>query len=200
MKVLVAALFFFSLSFEVFALKIGEVKPLVQAEAPLRNIDGKEIFLSKMSGENGTLVIFSCNHCPFVKAWEDRIVALGNEYMKKGFGVVMINSNDPAKEPEDSFEKMQERAKQKGIQFPYVVDSTSDFAREFGATKTPEFFLFNTNIKLVYNGAIDDNSEDAKAVKKTFLKDAMDALLAGKAIPQKETKAIGCGIKFRKRA
>lgn len=177
-------------------LKLGASMPAFNET--FLNVDGKELKLADVKGKKGTLVIFSCNHCPFVKAWEDRIVALGNESLAKGFGVIQINSNDPSREKEDSFEKMQERGKQKGMKFPYVVDATSNAARAFGATKTPELFLFDAKGTLVYTGAIDDNSEEPQAVEERFAKDAIEAVLAGKPVTKGETKAIGCGIKFRK--
>jgi peroxiredoxin len=177
------------------ALAIGDGIP--NKTDKLKNVDGKEITLADEAGAKGTLVVFTCNHCPYVKAWEDRIAALGNEYDKKGIGVIAINSNNPAKNPEDGFEGMQARAKDKKLDFPYAVDETSGVAKAFGATKTPEVFLFDANGKLAYHGAVDDNSESADGVKAHYLKDAMDAVLAGKAASPAETKALGCGIKFR---
>jgi peroxiredoxin len=179
----------------VFALAIGEGIP--SKDHKLKNVDGKEITLAEKAGEKGTLVVFTCNHCPYVKAWEDRIAALGNEYSKKGIGVVAINSNNPAKNADDGFEGMQQRAKDKKLDFPYAVDETSGVAKAFGATKTPEVFLFDAQGKLAYHGAVDDNSESAEGVKAHYLKDALDAVIAGKPASPAETKALGCGIKFR---
>jgi peroxiredoxin len=179
----------------VFALAIGEGIP--SKDHKLKNVDGKEITLAEKAGEKGTLVVFTCNHCPYVKAWEDRIAALGNEYGKKGIGVVAINSNNPAKNADDGFEGMQQRAKDKKLDFPYAVDETSGVAKAFGATKTPEVFLFDAQGKLAYHGAVDDNSESAEGVKAHYLKDALDAVIAGKPASPAETKALGCGIKFR---
>jgi peroxiredoxin len=179
----------------VFALAIGDGIP--SKTDKLKNVDGTEITLGQKAGEKGTLVIFTCNHCPYVKAWEDRIAALGNEYGKKGIGVVAINSNNPAKNPDDGFEGMQARAKEKKLEFAYAVDETSGVAKAFGATKTPEVFLFDGQGKLAYHGAVDDNSESADGVKAHYLKDALEAVVAGKAVSTAETKALGCGIKFR---
>ena len=162
----------------------------------MKNVDGTEVSIADVTGKEGTLVIFSCNHCPFVKAWQDRIASIGNAAKGKGVGVIVINSNDPASYPEDSFTEMQSRAKQLGFTFPYVVDATSDVAREFGATRTLEAFLFDKGGKLVYHGAIDD-SQKVDQVAKHFLQDAIDAATAGKDIPVKETKFVGCGIKYR---
>lgn len=173
------------------------------AEAPmkstaLKSTDGKERTIAGVAGPKGTLVIFTCEHCPYAKGWAGRIVALGNEYAKKGVGVIAINPNDPSDHAEDDFEHMVASVQKSKAEFPYVVDATSDVARAFGATKTPEAFLFDAKGKLVYHGAIDDNYEKADAVKKTYLKDALDALVNGRAIAVTETKSIGCGIKFRK--
>lgn len=177
------------------ALAIGDGIP--EKSQKLKNVDGKEITLGEEAGSKGTLVVFTCNHCPYVKAWEDRIAALGNEYEKKGIGVVAINSNNPAKNAEDGYEGMQQRAKDKKLEFPYAVDETSGLAKAFGATKTPEVFLFDASGKLAYHGAVDDNSESAEGVKAHYLKDAMDNVIAGKPAAPAETKALGCGIKFR---
>lgn len=179
-------------------IKLGDKMPATDVK--MKNVDGKEITIADVAGPNGTLVIFSCNHCPFVKGWEARTAEIGNTYRPKGIGVIQINSNDPASFPEDSFEEMQARAKKLGLQFPYVVDATSDVGRAFGATRTPEFFLFDKDGKLVYHGALDDNSRDASKAQNHYLKDALEALLAGKPIPVAETKAVGCTIKFRPKA
>jgi peroxiredoxin len=175
-------------------LKLGE--PVPMSTAKMKNVDGREVSIAEVAGKNGTLVIFSCNHCPFVKAWETRIAALGNAYSKKGIGVICINSNDPKQKPEDSFEQMQQRAKQRGFQFPYTVDAGSEVARAFGATRTPEVFLFDKHGRLVYHGAIDDNHKSAEQVKQHYLRDALEALLAGNEIAVKQTRALGCTIKW----
>lgn len=179
---------------QAWALELGDVAP--KSDVKMKNVDGKELSVADVKGVKGTLVIFSCNHCPFVKAWEERITALGNGALKQGVGVIQINSNDPAKAG-DTYEAMQDRAKARGFQFPYVVDADSGVARAFGATRTPEVFLFDAAGKLVYHGAIDDNHKDAAAAKEHYLKDALDALVAGKEITVKTTKAVGCSIKFR---
>lgn len=177
-------------------LKLGAKAPM--ADVKMKSVDGKDYTIAGVKGENGTLVMFSCNHCPWVIAWEDRIAEIGNAYQKKGFGVIVINPNDPGVKGEDSYEEMVQRAKEKGFEFPYVVDATSDVARAFGATRTPEVFLFDTAGKLVYHGAIDDNARNPEAIEKHYLKDALNAMVAGKAIPTAQTKALGCTIKWRK--
>ena len=176
-------------------LPIGATIPML--DVAMKNVDGKELNLKSIVQPAGTLVVFTCNHCPFAKRWESRIIELGNAYAAQGIGVVAINANDPKAYPDDSFEAMQVRAKEKGMEFPYVVDATSNVARAFGATKTPEAFLFDKNGKLVYHGAIDDNGEEPSKVENRYLKLALEAVLAGNEVPVKETKSIGCGIKFR---
>lgn len=178
-------------------LAIGTKLPATDAK--LKNpADGKELTLGKVAGKKGTLVVFTCNHCPYAKAWEERIVELGNVYAKKGIGVVLVNANDSSKNAGESPENVAARAKERGMQFPYAVDETSGLARTFGAEKTPEAFLFDRDGKLAYHGTIDDNSDEPAKVSKRYLKDALEAVLAGKAPAPAETKSLGCGIKFRK--
>jgi peroxiredoxin len=177
------------------ALAIGKPAPL--ADSKMKNVDGKELTIAGVKGTKGTLVVFTCNHCPWAKAWHSRIVTLGNASVKRGVGVVAINANDPTAYAEDDFPSMQANAKKSKMAFPYVVDATSDVARAFGATRTPEAFLFDADGKLVYHGTIDDNAKQPDQVKSRYLEDAVNALVDGKPIALAETKALGCGIKFR---
>ncbi|MBN2686151.1 MAG: thioredoxin family protein [Pontiellaceae bacterium] len=179
------------------ALNIGD--SIVDTEVKMKNVDGKMVSLNEAKGKMGTLVIFSCVHCPFVKGWQDTMVDIANTYQKKGFGVVFINSNDPDTAG-DGYEAMQALAKEKKYTFPFVVDSTSDVARHFGATKTPDVFLFDAKGKLVYKGAVGEGSQTPKEGGALYLRDALDALLTGKPIPKAESKAVGCTIKFREPA
>ena len=176
-------------------LPIGASIPM--ADVKMKGVDGKEVTIADVKKPGGTLVVFTCNHCPFAKMWASRIVELGNTYDAKGIGVIAINANDPKSFEEDSFEVMQQRAKERGMQFPYVVDATSNLARAFGATKTPEAFLFDKDGKLVYHGAVDDNGQEPSKVENPYLKNALEAVVAGREVPVKESKFIGCGIKFR---
>ena len=192
-KSLVASIVSMSVAVSAFGLNAGDKAPSTNVK--MKNIDGREVSITDVAGKEGTLVIFSCNHCPFVKAWQGRIASIGNAAKGKGFGVIVINSNDPTDYPEDSFAEMQKRAQQLGFTFPYVVDATSDVARAYGATRTPEAFLFDKDGKLVYHGAIDD-SKEANQVTKHYLQEAIDALVTGKEVATKETKFVGCGIKF----
>lgn len=172
------------------------------AEAPMRThrmrgVDGQQVSIASVAGQHGTLVIFTCNHCPWAQAWESRITALGNTYRERGVGVIAINSNDAEEFPADGFEPMRERARAAGMRFPYVVDETSGVARAFGATRTPEAFLFDGRGRLVYHGAIDDNAHQPDQVQHHYLRDALEAVIAGRPIAEGETRFLGCTIKFR---
>jgi peroxiredoxin len=183
-----------------------EAKPLAlggkipSSSTKMKAADGKQVSIADVKGEKGTLVVFTCNACPWAKKWESRIVDLGNEAAAKGVGMIAINSNDPAVNAEDGYEVMQTRAKERGMKFAYAYDATSGVAKAFGATRTPEAFLFDAKGKLVYHGTIDDNADDAAAVKEAYLNDAVNAVSAGKAVAVSETKALGCGIKFRNKS
>jgi peroxiredoxin len=179
------------------AIPLGAKAPMADTKMKSAT-DGKDVTLASVAGKKGTLAVFTCNDCPFAKAWEDRIVALGNSYAKKGVGVVLINANNPGLSKSDTFEEMQKRAKERGMTFAYAVDNNSMLARAFGAQKTPEAFLFDKDGKLVYHGTIDDNHEDAAQAHKHYLNDALEAVVAGKPVPLPETKSMGCGIKFPK--
>jgi peroxiredoxin len=176
-------------------LSIGAKAPATDVK--MKNVDGSMVSIADAMGDKGTLVIFTCNHCPFVKAWQDRIVELGNTFVDKGIGVIAINSNDPGHHAEDGFDHMVERAKKQGMKYPYVVDADSGVAKAFGATRTPEVFLFDGEGKLVYHGTIDDNAQDPEKVDKHYLRDALRAVANGNEVPEATTKAFGCGIKFR---
>jgi peroxiredoxin len=171
--------------------------PTPMADFKLKDTHGKDVSIAAVAGKKGVLVVFTCNTCPFAKGWEERIVAIGNAASAKGVGMIAINSNDPERVPGDAMSAMADRAKARGMKYPYAADPTGDVARAFGASHTPEAFLFDASGKLVYHGAVDDNMDDAKAVKATYLADAVTDLAAGKAQRVAQTKAIGCGIKFR---
>ncbi|MGH7731716.1 MAG: thioredoxin family protein [Candidatus Eiseniibacteriota bacterium] len=179
------------------ALAIGKAAPM--ADLRMVGVDGKSVSIIDAKGTKGTLVVFTCNSCPWVKAWESRIAELGNTYAKQGIGVIAINANDPKAKPEDDMPAMQARAKALGLAFPYVMDATSDVARAFGATRTPEAFLFDAAGKLVYHGAVDDNAHKPDQVSARWLNDALAATVGGKAVATRETKSLGCTIKFRTR-
>jgi peroxiredoxin len=174
-------------------LNYGDQAPDFQ----LKGVDGRIYKLSDYKGKKAVVVIFSCNHCPYVKAYEDRMIALAREYAPKGVQFLVINSNDPTKYPEDSFDNMVKRAQEKGYPFPYLHDETQQIARAYGAQRTPEVFLFDSATKLRYHGTIDDNPQDPAKVTKRYLKDALDAVLAGREPDLKETQPVGCTIKWK---
>ena len=188
------SLIFLSHAAQAKPLAIGAALP--KSNQVLKSVDGKDLRLNDAAGEKGTLIIFTCNHCPFVKAWDTRIAALANAAKLKGIGVLALNPNDPKTFGDDDFKTMQARAKELALQYPYAVDAKSALAKTFGATRTPEIFLFDAQKSLVYHGTIDDNSRDASAVQNHYLKNAIAALLQGQKPNPAQTKALGCSIKF----
>ena len=161
----------------------------------LKGTDGKNHSLAEVKDAKGYIVIFTCNHCPFSKMYEDRIIALQTKYKEKGYPVIAINPNDPKANADDSFDKMVVRAKEKGFNFWYLFDDGQKIFPQYGATKTPHVFLLDKNKVVKYIGAIDDNARDLKSVEEKFLENAIKALDAGKKIDPETTKAIGCSIK-----
>ena len=164
----------------------------------LLNIDNKMVSLTDYPNAKGFIIIFTCNTCPFSIANEERIIALDQEFKTKGYPVIAINPNNPNVQPDDTFELMQQKAKDKGFTFPYLVDKGQKIYPQFGATKTPHTYIVQKmsgkNI-VKYIGAIDDNVRDASNVKERFVANAVYKLLEGKEVSIKETKAIGCSIK-----
>jgi peroxiredoxin len=163
----------------------------------LPGVDDKQHALADYADKEAVAVIFSCNHCPYVRAWEDRMVQIQADYADKGVQFIAINANDARKYPDDSFPKMKERAREKGFNFPYLYDETQETARAYGAERTPEVFLFDKGGTLRYHGAIDDNYDDPRAVQSHYLRQALDAVLAGQAPPRGETPPVGCTVKWK---
>ena len=164
----------------------------------LKNVDNKMVSLSDFKDAKGFIVIFTCNHCPYAKAYENRIIGLNHKYAPKGYPVIAINPNDPKVEPQDSFEGMQQRAKEKSFTFPYLFDEGQKIYPQYGATRTPHVFVLqkeNGKNIVKYIGAIDDNYADANDVSHKYVEDAVDALLSNKPVAQTSTVAIGCSIK-----
>lgn len=175
-------------------LEIGSKAP--KTDLNLTNIDGKSVTLADLNGKNGLCVIYSCNSCPWVIAWEDRYNEIYEQCKKDGIGFVLVNSNEAKRESADSMEEMKKHAEEKGYaDFAYVLDKNHVLADAFGATKTPDVFLFNGDMELVYKGAIDDNSKDKTSVSEPYLKNAVDALAKGENVDPAQTKALGCSIK-----
>ena len=186
-------------------LAAGAGELALGAEGPaftLVGTDDKKHSLSDYlgSGETAapaTALVFTCNHCPFSQAYEPVLIDLANKYAKSGVRFVAINPNDPKVQPEDSFEKMKVRAKEKEFPFDYLYDATQEVAKAYGAAKTPHVFLLDAKGNLVYRGRINDAKEQDK-VQAHDLSNAIDALLAGKDVETAETKAFGCSIKWKK--
>lgn len=166
----------------------------------LKNVDGKKVSLSDYKEAKGFIVVFTCNHCPYAVAYEDRIIDLDKRYKAKGYPVIAINPNDPAVQPLDSYDAMQVRAREKGFTFPYLFDEGQTVYPKYGAEKTPHVYVLKkVNNKLVvkYIGAIDNNYKNAAEVTQHYVVDAVDALLAGKDPATSKTVAIGCTIKTK---
>lgn len=168
------------------------------ADFSLKNVDGNYVSMSDYPDAKGFIVVFTCNHCPYAVAYEDRLIEIHNEYRAKGYPMIAINPNDPAAEPRDSYELMQVRASEKGFTFPYLFDEGQKIYPVYGASRTPHIYLLKrqgNDLVVAYIGAIDDNYRDASAVEEHYLKDAIDALLAGRSPDPDFTRAIGCTIK-----
>lgn len=164
----------------------------------LKSVDGKMYSMADYKDAKGFIVVFTCNHCPFAVKYEDRIVALAKKYKSLGYELIAINPNDPAAQPEDSFDLMKVRAKEKGFTFPYLFDEGQKVYPQYGATKTPHVFLLDKSLTVKYIGAIDDNVDDASAVKEHYLENAIAALEKNQEANPSMTKAIGCSIKVKK--
>jgi peroxiredoxin len=180
-------------------LRIGSPLPAFGA---LRATDGRSIKSADFASAKALVVVFSCNHCPYVQAYEDRMIAFQGDYLPKGVTLLAINANETVNYPDDDFDGMVRRAAQKKFNFPYVRDESQDVAESFDATHTPEFFVFGVlrgkdGLRLQYRGKMDDNHKDPAAVKRHYLREAVDAVLAGKPVPEPETHSIGCTIKWK---
>lgn len=168
------------------------------ADFQLKNVDGKMVSLADYPDAKGFIVIFTCNTCPYAVASEDRIIALQNEFESKGYPVIAINPNDPSVQPDDTFELMQAKAKDKNFNFPYLYDESKTVYKMYGATKTPHAYVLQKEKGkhiVKYIGAIDDNVRNANGVEDHFLANAVNQLLKGEEVSVKETRAIGCSIK-----
>ena len=160
-------------------------------------VDGKTYSLSALSeGKKATVVVFMCNHCPYVLAWLDRLIGVANDYAGRDVAFASINANDPAKYAADDFAGMQKLAKEYGLPFAYLHDESQEVAHAYGAERTPEVFVFDADLKLRYHGAPDDNYEEPQA-SVPYLRNALDAVLAGAEPPVAETPAVGCTIKWK---
>jgi len=161
----------------------------------LKNVDGKMIALGDYKNASGYIVIFDSNTCPYSKAYNQRIIKLDEKYSNKGFPVITINANEGSG---DSYENMVKISKKKSYKFPYLIDETQEVAKAYGATNTPHVFVLSKDLKVAYIGAIDDNPRNEAGVTKRYVEDAVDALMNNKSVLVAKTKAIGCGIKWKR--
>jgi peroxiredoxin len=169
----------------------------------LKNVDGKMVSLTDFKDANGFIIVFTCNHCPYAKAYEKRLIALDVKYKSEGFPLIAINPNDSEIVPEDSYENMIINHREKGFTFPYLTDKTQEITKAYGASKTPHVYIIQKsegNLFVRYAGAIDDNYKKESEVTEKYVEDAVNNLLEGKKVKVSETKAIGCTIKWAKKA
>lgn len=176
-----------------FQLHAGDPAPPFS----LPGVDGKTWSLTDFHGSPFLVVTFWCNHCPYVQAWEGRAIALQKEFASQGVRFVLINSNDDQEYPDDRFERMVARAKEKGYPFPYLRDTSQSVAHAYGALVTPHPMLFGPDRRLMFQGPIDDNHSNPNRVRHRFLRDAIQAAIAGRPIPETELPVLGCSVKWR---
>lgn len=161
-------------------------------------VTGKTLNLQALKGDKGTLVMFICNHCPFVKHVNPELKRIGEEYQDKGIGIVALSSNDAVNYPQDGPKQMKETARKEGYSFPYLYDETQEVASDYQAACTPDFFLFDSELALVYRGQLDDSRPGNDiALSGKDLRNAMDALLKGEEIDAHQKPSIGCNIKWK---
>lgn len=196
-KFLLVLSFFFVVGFAPdtpIPYKIGDTA----TDFKLKSVDGKMYSMSDFKSAKGFIIVFTCNHCPYAVKYEGRINALARKYKPQGYILLAINPNDPVVQPDDSYELMKVRAKEKGFVFPYLVDEGQKIYPQYGATKTPHTFLLDKDRIVKYIGAIDDNVNSASEVKEKYLENAIAALESGRTPSPETTKAIGCSIKTKK--
>lgn len=175
------------------SLKLGDRLP----DFKLKSIENKIYTKDDYKGKKILVIVFTCNHCPYAQAYEDRLIELQKSYLDKSVQFIAINSNDDKNYPEDSFENMIKRSKMKKFNYPYLRDDTQNIAKLFGTSYTPEIFVFDENRILKYHGRIDDNWQEADKVKSHDLKNALECMLNNKSIKRTNTQAIGCSIKWK---
>ncbi|MCI4668332.1 MAG: thioredoxin family protein [Bacteroidia bacterium] len=167
----------------------------------LPSVSGEEISLANYSQSSAIIIIFTCNHCPYAIAYEERLIKLAKTYSPKGIPLIAISSNDAKQYPQDSFERMKERAAEKGFNFPYLYDESQEVAKSFGAKRTPHAFILKAESEdmwqILYSGAIDDNYKNEQFVKKSYLSNSLDQLLAQGKLAPWHTESIGCTIKWK---
>lgn len=176
-----------------FKLHPGSVAP----SFALPGTDGRSHPIEGFAHQPLLLVVWWCNHCPYVQAWEGRMVEIGQKYGPRGVGIVLINANDAQAYPDDRMEVMTRRAQEHGYPFPYLRDESQEVARAYGALVTPHAMLFDRNRRLIFQGRIDDNHQQPAAVHHHYLEDALDAALAGRPVTPSELPVLGCSVKWR---
>jgi peroxiredoxin len=176
-----------------FTLQIGQQAP----DFKLLGVDGKQYSLASFRDAKLLVIVFSCNHCPYVVGNEQRMIKFASDYAARGVKMVAINSNETQNHPGDSFEHMVTRAKEKNFPFAYLRDESQDVAKAYGGLRTPHFYIFDGERKLRYTGRMDDSPRVEAAAKTHELRDAVDALLAGKKPPVEQTNPIGCNVKWK---
>jgi peroxiredoxin len=167
------------------------------ADFDLPSVDGKHFSLRSFAGRKALIVMFICSHCPYVKAIEDRLIALARDLQPRGVGVVGICSNDSTEYPEDRPEALLERWREKGYGFPYLIDSEQTVAKAFGAVCTPDLYVYGSDQLLKYRGRLDDSWRNPNAVQKQELREAVEALLSGRLVSLEQNPSMGCSIKWR---
>lgn len=200
MKRILVSLLAMTVLFAGSPIKNGYDVGDVAADFKLKNVDGKMVSLADYNTAKGFIVIFDCNTCPVSKAYNSRIIALNKKYASQGFPLIAINPNSPEVAAGESFEEMVKYAKKKGYDFPYLYDESQQIVKAYGATNTPHVFVLKktgNELTVAYIGAIDDSSRNADEASKKYVEQAVDELLAGKAVSTTKTKAIGCGVKWK---
>ena len=195
MKKLLYSLFFAFVALNIQAQSLAIGSDLPMKEVKMKDVSGKEVSITDAMKANGVLVMFSCNTCPYVIKNQQRTLDIAAYAKQNNIGVILLNSNEGTRDGDDSYDAMKSYAKNQGYDFYYTVDTDSKIANAFGATRTPELFLFNASGKLQYKGAIDDNPTDASNVKRVHAIEAIAEFTAGKSVSVKESRSVGCTIK-----
>lgn len=194
-KVLLSLMLVPALAFRIADDPLAIGSSLPRADIKMKDVSGKEVSFNSAKTDAGLLVMFSCNTCPVVVKNQSRTKEICNYAKSKGMGIVILNSNEGGRDESDSYDAMQDYAKEQGYNWYYAVDKNNEMADAFGATKTPECFLFDKTGKLVYHGAIDDNPQNAGDVSRQHLKEAINETTTGKEVSVKKSRSVGCSIK-----
>lgn len=179
--------------FSTFTLGLGSRAP----DFGLPGTDGKDYALKDFEKSPLLLVVFSCNHCPYAVAWENRLIEIGRDYASRGVAMVVINPNDAVRYPDDSFERMKDRAREKHFPYHYLRDDSQEVAHAYGALVTPHVYLFDRERRLIYQGTVDDNWKAPHQVTRRYLREAIEAALSNKSPPLPTTPVLGCSVKWK---